>query len=362
MFVFVCWTPYQIFNAVNFVLHDVEGAKNNADIYIYHEFSNAEKISAVLKQLPIFLHVYDVKVYDRKKVWYSKWNKVKRLFFPYLTVKRYLQSDIDVRQQGYTTLIISGNNLFSVNLYNCISNLKVYFIDDGTGSYYGDMRSRDMTPLYKIFNRLFHRGPLSYKVEKIYMNNKACCQTTISENVVQLPRVKPGSEVIAALKKVFSYQQNCLYTDKKYIYFTQPLAETAIGDSAETVENAILTAVQDHVLVRVHPRQDKDAYADYTIDTVNNQWELECAEQITDAHVLIGAFSTAQFTPKMLYDKEPTVIFTYKLYGNGLAYADKTVAMLRNMYKEPQKVIVAESLSDLQQLLDEWRENASDAQ
>lgn len=352
MFVFVCWTPYQVFNAVNFVANDVEGSRGNTDIYIYHEFRNSEVISERLKASGVFAHVYDIDRYDKKRVWYSKFNKIKRLLMPYSTIRKYLRADIDVRKQGYKTLVISGNNLFSVNMYNCIQDLKVYFIDDGNGSYFGDLRYNGMTPIYRLFNKVFHRGPMSYKVEKFYVNNKEICKATICDTIVQLPTITPGSEVEEKLNFIFSYEENSFYKEKKFIYLTQPLSDTEFGESAREVENSLLSALKDKVVVRVHPLQKHEAYAEYEVDTTSNLWELECATQIKDDHVLIGWFSTAQFIPKMIFNVEPTVVFTYKLYEKILDEADETVGRLREIYTNPEKVVVLEDLSDLQKLVE----------
>ena len=54
------------------------------------------------------------------------------------------------------------------------------------------------------------------------------------------------------------------------------------------------------------------------MDTVNNMWELECINTITDKHILVSFFSTVQFSPKMIANKQPYVIFLYKLFLSNL--------------------------------------------
>ena len=53
----------------------------------------------------------------------------------------------------------------------------------------------------------------------------------------------------------------------------------------------------------------------------------------------------------MLYDKEPTVIFLYKLFGNAFENADVMIDTLRGMYTHPEKIVVAESLEELDAFL-----------
>lgn len=356
MFVFVCWTPYQIFNAINFVMNNVENSQNNADIYIYHEFGGSNNISRRLKEAHIFTNVYDVEVYDKGKVWYSKFNKIKRLLFPYMTIKKYLQSDVDVKKQGYKTLIISGNNLFAVNLYNAIKGLRVYFIDDGIGSYFGDMRSDDMTRIYRIFNKLFKRGPLSYDVSKIYVNNKSICKTLICENVFQLPTLSPESCVFEKAKEVFEYKDNDQYELHDLIYLSQPYFEVDeyIAGTEEKVLNKIETVFsKQKIVLRLHPRQNIEQFSKWNIDTYRNLWELECVKQINNDNILIGGFSTAQFMPKILVDKEPYVIFLYKIFYP-LQYTERwdgVIALFKRLYECPEKVMIPQDVDELKKIL-----------
>ena len=362
MFLFVCWTPYQIFNAINFVLNNVENSRDNADIYIYHEFGDAEKISSELKKLGIFCHVYDVEAYDKGRVWYSKFSKIKRLLCPYITIKKYLRCNIDVRKQGYKTLVISGNNLFSVNLYNAIKDLQVYFIDDGIGSYFGDMRADDMTMLYRVFNKVFKRGPLSYDVKKIFVNNKAICKTLICENLCQLPALQSDSYVFKMIEKAFDYKINDYYQTNKFIYLSQPYFE--VEEYIEGAEECVLDELanidsKDNILIRIHPRQRIEQFQGWKLDLIRNLWELECIKQVTDTNVLLGGFSTTQFLPKILADKEPYVLFLYKLYypREYTEKFDDVIELLQGLYTKPEKIKAPGTIEELREVLLQIKNN-----
>lgn len=361
MFVFVCWTPYQIFNAVNFVTNNVEGSKDNADIYIYHEFNGSEKISKCLKEKNIFSNVYDVEQYDKKRVWYSGFNKVKRLFFPELTIKRYLKENVDMKAKRYKTLVISGNNLFSVNLYNVIKNLTVYFIDDGIGSYFGDMRADDMTLAYRVFNEIFHKGPLSYDVKKIYVNNREICKTKICDNIVQLPQIDRNAEITKICCEIFSYKENNLYKYSKCVYLGQPYFEVPeyIQGSEEKILDVLLKIwrEQGEVICRLHPRQREETFSEMNIDTIRNLWEIECVNQIENDSILIGGFSTAQFMPKILVNKEPYIVFLYKMLYP-LEYTgrwDRVIERFKELYEDKKRIFIPQNLDEFQYVLSELK-------
>lgn len=361
MFAFVCWTPYQIFNAINFVTNDVENSKNNTDLYIYHEFAGADKISGILKQTDIFSNVYDVEIYDKKRVWYSKFNKIKRLLCPYSTIKKYLKADLDVRKKNYDTLVISGNNLFAVNLYNVIQDMKVYFIDDGIGTYFGDIRSDGMTSLYYIFNKIFHRGPMSYQVEKVYVNNCSICKTKISSKVEQLPYLSENKEVLQNAKKVFSYKENEQYRGKN-IYLSQPYFE--VNEYIQGTEEMVLDVLEElglksEMILRLHPRQSIDQFQGWNLDQLRNLWEIECVEQITDDSILFGGFSTAQFLPKILVNREPSLIFLYKIFypAEYTERWDGVIASLKGLYQNPEKIFVPDNVEELKKIVMELKEH-----
>ena len=81
-------------------------------------------------------------------------------------------------------------------------------------------------------------------------------------------------------------------------------------------------------------------------------WEIECQNTITDNHVLVSFFSTASFTPKMLYGKEPYVILLYKMLGVEFFNADELVSSLQLLYSNPEKVILVENFDELHAVIE----------
>lgn len=338
---FVCDTPYQVVNAINLAqLHD------RADIYIYDQFSTAKSVAENLKATNIFRNVVLVKRYKSLHGAANKLLTLFRVFAPEYTLKKHL--DRKLFKTDYGTVYVSFFTPFidSVRLSNPQATFVQY--EDGVGSYYiDDLENAFRSGLFKWINKFLLNDKMSYKIDTLYLNHPECYGGQNFQTVAAMPKWE-SSDVLEA---VFDYQGNRLYADNQFVYLTQPLGETAMGEQASVVENEILAAVKDRVVLRVHPRQDKETYAGYTIDGVRNLWEIECARQITDEHILIGAFSTAQFTPKMLFDKEPTVIFTYKLFDGLFENADTTVEKLRAMYRQPEKIVVVNDVNELQTVL-----------
>ena len=115
---------------------------------------------------------------------------------------------------------------------------------------------------------------------------------------------------------------------------------------------------QTKTIVRPHPREKQREYYGLTSDRESTLWELVCANSITDDHVLINFFSTAPLSPKIMYDKEPVVIFAYKLLKPPQQLA-RTAAMedlverLRSGYRDPSRVYNVESFEQYDAVLAE---------
>ena len=149
--------------------------------------------------------------------------------------------------------------------------------------------------------------------------------------IESLNPIRDNTNLIRILNDIFNYKPNDLYIKNKYIYLTQPYArdydlDNNEFDTLEKAEHQILDELSKCIgnfIIRPHPR-DHERFSSndkYLTDLEYNMWELLCLNSITADHVLIGAISTAQFTPKWWFDQEPWVIFTIKTLS-GLRYND----------------------------------------
>lgn len=343
---FVCDTPYQVVNAINLAKDN-----KNSDIYIYDQFSTAKSIAKNLKETNIFNNVILVKKYKHFNGAVNKLLTLFRIFAPEYTLKKHIGAK--GFRTNYKTVYVSFFTQFTdlVRLSNPQAEFVQY--EDGLGSYYiEDLEKKFRSNIFKFVNNFILNGKMSYNIDKLYLNHPECYDGNSFETVETMPAFAK-SEI---LEKVFDYKENDLYKKSKFVYLTQPLRETAIGEKADIIENEILSVIKDSVVLRVHPRQDKEKFSCYSIDDVGNLWEIECARQLTDSHVLVSAFSTAQFTPKMLFNKEPTIVFTYELFGDFFENAEDMVQKLRTMYKNPDKIIIVKDLDELRGLLSQFGE------
>lgn len=355
---FLCDTPYQIFNSINFVSNNVEDSAGCSDIFIYHQFRDSLSVSQELRRTGLFNHVYDISAYNDESCWYTKLRSLKRLLFPLQTMKSHSMTPVDYHKR-YEYLFISFSTQFTMNMHAVFKDSRVVWIEDGLSSYFGNVEKDNASNVLRMFKKYIMLGRLDFHPKRVYFNNPEICETTISKQVLSLPKLLRQNPARGVLETVFNYQENSLYANNRYVYLTQPLHEVDgyIPTSLDLISQMFRTLeIQDDLIVRVHPRQLNRVLLNFTVDSCNNLWELECVNQITDQHVLIGAFSTALIVPKIVCDKEPYIIFTYKLFFSNtktaywLNVAD-LIERVVGLYGKPNKIYIPESYEELVMIL-----------
>lgn len=98
---------------------------------------------------------------------------------------------------------------------------------------------------------------------------------------------------------------------------------------------------------RKHPR-DNWVSRNIKLDLAKD-WELLC-ENVSEDSVFISLGSTALQSPKYLYDKEPYLVFTYKLHpkmSKGFSQSFELLSKsLKKLYHHSDKIYVAENIDD----------------
>ena len=75
-------------------------------------------------------------------------------------------------------------------------------------------------------------------------------------------------------------------------------------------------------------------------------WELIALDDLSEDDVLICFFSTAAFTPKILFDKEPKIIFLFDLLPEKMFNAKELVSGLSEIYSNSNKVMVPTTIDE----------------
>ena len=123
----------------------------------------------------------------------------------------------------------------------------------------------------------------------------------------------------------------------------------------EKIEKKLLN-YRDDMLVRIHQSDFRESIIKIDNDNKRKLWELVCLDHISEEMYLLSWFSTAQFMPKILFDKEPGIILTFPLYKKYFSEKEyeefvQFTEDVKQIYRDKSKIIIIESLDALEQQL-----------
>lgn len=344
-------TDYQLLNIIKFVYFNAENSKKNSDLYISTAIKNFREKADILIDMGIFSHVYIV-----ENVEYSANRAARKIdaFFKCLDKKSFLKlmhsSDRPDLGTKYETLMIPCINLMCDMFCHYFLHSHVYLIEDGAGSYSGNIAASTTSKSRQMFHRI---TGTDYIIQKLYVNQKEICRSTVSDSIEQIP-YEDNLEYLDFLKKIFlPLGYKSCYKDGAFVYLQQPLQD--FGNEFLNMEKEILLfliqAEPENFIFREHPRcvnQLKRYPCKY--DDSGAAWECICIDDISEESVLIGMSSTALITPKLLFGKEPYLVFLYKLYPHNQEYiniCDDIAKNICSIYEKPEKVFCPDSITEL---------------
>ena len=86
----------------------------------------------------------------------------------------------------------------------------------------------------------------------------------------------------------------------------------------------------------------------------NSPWELTI-NSMKDSCILISVFSTASLTPKTLYNKEPRLVFLFRLFEPYVFFqAEEFLVRVKNSYKHKDRVIAPRTINELFEVLSKF--------
>ena len=352
---FISNSPLKILNTINMVVNNVENTKDTTDVFVEMWFKNAEELCDKLEETKLFNKVY--RCYRKNEV---KLDRLVDLIGYRRIIEGYTFNDYSLIDNHYDQLFVGDRGLLGVAL-SYMNKPDVFIYDDGIITYSGNCIIDERTYKYPWINKLLKLDAYSFNIRKLYVNNKDFCKSTISKNIEQLPLLNKDNKAVDIIKKVFNYNPDSLLNGHRMVILEQPLEGRENYNDTKFIDIVNELDIKEfNPLVRLHPRQKDLKYESIDMDTVNNMWELECIETITDEHILLSFFSTVQFSPKMIANKEPYVIFLYKLFltrldGNEIPWFDEMICQLKEKYSDSSKIFVPENLEELKQIIESLR-------
>lgn len=351
---FISNSPLKILNTINMVVNNVENTGEYTDVFVEMWFKNAEELSRKLEESGLFHKVYRCYRNDVKLDRFTDLLSYKKL------LKGYDFSDTDFMNEKYDQLFIGDKGLLGVAL-SYMNRPDVFIYDDGIITYSGNCIVDERKYKYPLLNKLFKTDVYSFNIRKLYVNNRDFCKATICQDIEQLPLLNEENKAVKIIRDVFGYNENSQLKDHRLVILEQPMEgrENYNGTRFIDIVNQ-LDIKEFKPLVRLHPRQKDLKYENVDMDTTGNMWELECINAINDDHILMSFFSTVQFSPKMIANKEPYVIFLYKLFlknlnGTEIPWFEEMIGQLKEKYSDSGRIFVPENIEELKEIIESLR-------
>ncbi len=161
-------TPYQIFNAIRLAKYNNEFKGTDIDLFVGHQFLNSNELVVRIKKYNIFKNVYGF--YPQRNV--SKAHRIFETISPKYGISKLLKLSDSIPLCKYDVIFISliSEMTLSLILYNM--NAKIYYYDDGSGSYSRRMKPTSIIPKnHQTFYKMLGKNLNKINIFGLYLNN-----------------------------------------------------------------------------------------------------------------------------------------------------------------------------------------------
>ena len=369
---YICTGPFHVFCCI--FLKSIENRDCDGDLYIVDYFDKAKELSQIIKKSGLFQSVFfmEKNVYENLLPSKPKTiiKKAARIIRRGINYKKY--NDLNIAEKQYHRIFIAGAvasfNDFIIYQHKKFGT-KVLLFDDGLGS-----RMQWPTPTLKtkLFDYLgkynffsLVAGKYFFSTDKILDIYPFC--TALSQcKPIKKDVVKKGADydlICSTVKEIFQYSKDPL-EDLDALYFGGGYDSYRSFREYSQLDIQIAehcAKIVPKYAIKKHPNSD-ETY-DKQIKMFNVSWPLEITFMFQDLQnkILITSTSAAVFNPVFIYEKEPYIIFTYRLFDENLIVKmfQCTIAELElrikisliDAYKDPQKISIPNTYEELDQQL-----------
>lgn len=355
-FAFACSTKYQLMNIITFVYYDLERSRKKSDLYIFindNTRTEFEHIKKKLTEFSIFNRIYFIKDIEYDKSLLKR--KINTLYLM-LHEKKYIIQNIypKINENEITKCEIlfvpCATFIFEI-LAQVLRPSEINYIEDGIGSYLGNIEKKTTTKGHRIMNKIFRRN---ISPHYMYVRNLDFYDGNIAAK--RLPNAF-DSNLLGIFSDLFETLDKYDYTKYTYIFLEQPLVEISNKLNKEKIvlRGELSHILKNHMVIRTHPRTKKEEVRNQVdIDDTNYFWEYLCLKDIHENHILISISSTAMFSPFLLFQKEPYLIFLFKLIS--FDEIDKkiylnSINLLKEKYLHKNKIFIPNTIEELKEIL-----------
>lgn len=300
---FIIYTPYQLISAVNIIqMLDLR----QSDCLIVH------KNLLVYKEEMAKYFSGDIYYFEEltEKLFFENTFLTKiSILYRIITAKKYVNK-IKFLQNKYDSLYVPSDEVICRIVYRKVltinPSVKLYLIDDGIGTYLGNLFARKKL-ISKIIYSLLLTNRYSEDVKKIFCYHPELLDHKTIK--VDFHEIEYDARIDIFHSFVSKYVS--AYIGKKIIYLDQ-------GIFNEQSKRILLYLAKvfgkDSILIKKHPRIGGcDFYKDYIIVDDGLPFEAIVSEIECSSCLIISHSSTGCITPYLLFGIKPKVILFYSM-------------------------------------------------
>ena len=378
------WTNLQIINISNAKINLYPDEE--ADLYVRMGPHISGGLISSVKKMGIYKNVYTI---DPIVLSYRKMRLGSIPVLKYALLKRaYIKSynalmENTCHGQSYSRVLMTwfyAENAFVLNYWSKYTDhLAITLVDEGTGSYCY-FKKELYFPMFmanKLKDRLrkhVTEGAIAKKLAKnidtIALYRPEYCREDIDYKKLTLPTVSQENnpdiyKLLLSAAGSLDPMTQIRYDKSRFIYFSLFSPEGAPFDATSNriLRNLIQESCPQEIITKVHTGDPVHAqefakelenriFVDRQVYVFEGLYaQLDKAENM----VLISCASTAAINPKFMFNQEPYVIFTYRLYDTyrqcGIERDDWIASALKDAYEDKARVMIPNTMQELRNMI-----------
>lgn len=380
MVLFYAWTNLVLINMVNTKLSHFPSEE--ADLLIRCSPTMSQELINEIVNKKIFLNVYyiDIPKIDHRKGIIGKIPKV-RLLSTKGDIRNYYARFVKytLREKKYDKLISGGlwnDTIYLLNFLCKINeSIEVEYVEEGERSYEGIGALNQVVVVGKWKEKIVqkynvgmlwkkHRKNITntiylYRPER-YVNNKII--------VKKIPVLSQDNPCYQILNKTIMHldESHFIWYEKRSVcYFANylvPNYEDSYDFAYQIIDSIIKIVGEKQVILKPHTSSTAhrlefaDQYSDEIfVDRSVFLFEGMYTKADFTKKILIARTSSALLYPKVMFNQEPFIIFTYRLFNYyhqfGDDLTDNYVKEMKKMYIDKSKVLVPNTLLEFEKML-----------
>lgn len=318
-----CQTPFQVIVAL-LIREQYSNNAHRFDMVIVNSFSGYEKIAIKMQEKNVFDNVYTAEVKDLILA-KGKLNNIRKagyILAPRRLIKKYLPDVAEEYDEMFCWNYDAFTASFRIVYSNKISQIKLNVFDEGYITYLpvsDTIPKKGFMKIIDILNLL--RGMPSIKRENVYAYYLLEPQAAFFQTDAPIYEInrkqKNEKDFVELIDYLFDATDEVKKYDRKYILLEEALLANLPDINDEQVFDNIINAVgKENVIVKLHPRTNKDRFTEKGVKTIGQSGvpfeALALCGDFSDK-VLIGISCGTIPTYRMLFgeDFDGYMLFKY---------------------------------------------------